>query len=247
MCGPAQQILDVSGELGDLRRQYLLETEQLAEVRGQAQALRTGLQQTETEQAALSCEIAEAGARLTEQATAPFLDIEREYAEVRGRLQELRRQGDEAARTATALRTRSLDAASEIAEAAAEVRQTLQEAAEEAVEYANASALLGAAGDKTAEAVPPPEPDPIHLGVTVAVDSGEILEVVPDSPASRAGVTPGDVIASANGEEVRNGADLRDVVSRLGPGREVVLRIQRSGTSEELRAHLPEAAATPPA
>ncbi len=195
-------------------------------------------------------DIAETGARLTEQANAPYLQIEREYAEARGRLEELRREADEASRTATALRTRSLSAAAEIAEAAAEVRQTLQEAAEDAVEYANASALLGAVSDsiseETAADVSAPVPEPMHLGVTVAVDSGTVLEVSPDSPAARAGVVPGDVVASADGEEVRNGADLRAIVSRLGAGHEVVLRIERSGTLEEVRARLLEAAASSP-
>ena len=236
-----EQSLAVAGELGEARREYLVESEQLAEVRGQTQALRAGLQQTEAELTALSRQIAEVGARLTEQAMTPFLQIERDYAEARGRLEELHREADEASRTAAALRTRSLEAATEIAQAAAEVRQTLEEAAEDAAEYASVSALLGAAEDKTDEGTAAPEP--MQLGVTVAVDSGKVLEVAPDSPAARAGVAPGDVITSADGEPVRNGDDLRTIVSRLSTGREVVLHLERSGKSEEVRANLSQAAA----
>ena len=216
-----------------------MEAERFADVRAQAQALRSGLQQVEGELSALSRETAECGTRLTEQATASFVQIERQYAEARGRLEELRREGDDAARTAAALRTRSLEAATEIAEAAAEVRHTLEEAAVDAVRYANAGALLGAASDNSTEDAAgnaSPDQRPIHLGVTVAVDSGEILEVAPESPAARAGLVAGDVVASANGEDVRNGDDLRAIVSRLSPGHDITLRIQRSGTSEEVRA-----------
>ena len=90
------------------------------------------------------------------------------------------------------------------------------------------------------------EPAPVHeapqLGVTMAVDSGTVLEVAADSPAARAGVTTGDVIASANGEAVHHGEDLRALVSRLHPGSEIVLQLERSGTNMELRAHLSDAA-----
>ena len=58
----------------------------------------------------------------------------------------------------------------------------------------------------------------------MAVDSGTVLEVAADSPAARAGVATGDVIASANGEAVHHGEDLRSIVSRLHPGSEIVLQ-----------------------
>jgi chromosome segregation ATPase len=232
-------------ELEGTRRQCLAEAKRLAEVRGETEALRSGLRQAQEDLAALSHQIAEARTHVAEQVTAPVQQIEREYAEARGRLDELRREANEAARTATALRTRSLEAAAEIAEAASEVRQTLQEAAEEAVEYANVSALLGAESDRTDEEANNDEPtlqEPTQLGVTVAADSGAVLEVTPDSPAARAGVTVGDVVVSANGETVTNGADLRRIISGLGSGREVVLRLERSGQFEEIRARLPETA-----
>jgi hypothetical protein len=41
---------------------------------------------------------------------------------------------------------------------------------------------------------------------------------------------------------VRNGADLREIVARLGAGREVVLSLERGGRSEQVQALMPEAA-----
>jgi S1-C subfamily serine protease len=104
--------------------------------------------------------------------------------------------------------------------------------------------LIGAESAKPGDAAPA---EPLHLGVTVAVDCGAVLDVDLGSPAARAGVTPGDVVLSINGEAVRNGAELRAAVARLGPGREVVLVVERSGQAQEIRALLESPTTAAPA
>ena len=231
-------------ELEQTRQQVLRETERLAELRVQAQAVRTGLQEAEEKVGEFALRLAETEARLTDQLRGPAERIELVYAETMGRLQELRREADEAGRQATALRSRSLEAAAEIAQAAAEVRETLQEAAEGAAQYAAVSALLGAEsgksspgkGDEAGHSTP--SSDHAGLGLTVAVDSAKVLAVDGDSPAARAGVAPGDVITSVNDRTVQNGEDLREIVTHLDPRREIVLRLEREGRTEEAHARL---------
>jgi hypothetical protein len=247
-----QDFAEAKHALESLRRHTHSAALQLAALRHQAEALNQEMDQTRREasqEAVRLCELRQEGQTVREalrEATGDLAELIREMGEARGQLAELRREADGASRTADALRTRSLEAATEIAAAAAAVRQTLEQAAGDAVEYARVSALLGAEGDIATERTVPASPSPvhehIHLGVTMAVDSGTVLEVAPDSPAARAGVTTGDVIASANGEAVRNGEDLRAIVSRLSPGSEVLLHLERSGTRVELRAHLSDAA-----
>jgi PDZ domain-containing protein len=57
----------------------------------------------------------------------------------------------------------------------------------------------------------------------------EITLVVPDSPASEAGLRPGDVIVEAGGQEILTTGDLRRAMERVEPGESVTLTIRRSG------------------
>ena len=61
-------------------------------------------------------------------------------------------------------------------------------------------------------------------------------EVVPDSPASRAGVKEGDVITEVNGHAVRDANDLAFTVSGEGPGAKVTLNLLRDGKPMRLTA-----------
>lgn len=54
-------------------------------------------------------------------------------------------------------------------------------------------------------------------------------EVSPDSPAQRAGIESGDIIALLNGEVVENSTDLRNRVSQISPGTDVQLQLMRDG------------------
>ena len=61
-------------------------------------------------------------------------------------------------------------------------------------------------------------------------------EVVPDSPASRAGIKEGDVITEVNGHTVRDANDLAFTVSGEGPGAKVALNLLRDGKTLHLTA-----------
>ena len=67
-----------------------------------------------------------------------------------------------------------------------------------------------------------------------------VSAVAPGSPAERAGVQPGDVIVSFNGEPVADGNALRNAVAGTQPGTEVTLTVRRDGREEQLRATLAE-------
>ncbi|MEM9305129.1 MAG: Do family serine endopeptidase, partial [Pseudomonadota bacterium] len=65
-----------------------------------------------------------------------------------------------------------------------------------------------------------------------------ISRVTPDSGAERAGIEPFDVIYEADGREVRNFNDLRNIVGLKRPGAEVDLRVIRDGRERSITATL---------
>jgi len=70
------------------------------------------------------------------------------------------------------------------------------------------------------------------------VTSGQVLveEVALDSPAARAGIDPGDIVLSVNGNPVRNNYDLHRYV-QLNLGKEIALIVLHTdSTTEEIRA-----------
>ena len=67
-----------------------------------------------------------------------------------------------------------------------------------------------------------------------AVRGALVNQVQPDSPASRAGLKRGDVIAKIDGVEVRDGNELRNRVAQVAPGTKVALDVVRGGTTQAL-------------
>ena len=73
-----------------------------------------------------------------------------------------------------------------------------------------------------------------YLGISSAGGQGEthgvsVTEVVPDSPAEEAGLQPGDVILSMDGEEMYNISELSAGIKLRTPGETVELELERDG------------------
>jgi serine protease Do len=67
-----------------------------------------------------------------------------------------------------------------------------------------------------------------------AVDGGvQILEVVPDGPAARAGLASGDLVIRIDGNDVAERGDLSRVLERHAPGETVGVTILRDGETED--------------
>jgi membrane-associated protease RseP (regulator of RpoE activity) len=87
----------------------------------------------------------------------------------------------------------------------------------------------------------PLTPD-LKARLSVPVDQGvAVMEVFPETPASRAGLRRGDVVTRADGKEVSDPKDLRDIITHTGPGKGLKLTVQRGKETLEMTALLREA------
>lgn len=68
-----------------------------------------------------------------------------------------------------------------------------------------------------------------------------VAEVVPDSPAARAGLQSGDIITEFDGKPVRNPTDVARAVGLAKPGHQARLTVWRDGGTRTLTARLDEA------
>lgn len=81
-----------------------------------------------------------------------------------------------------------------------------------------------------------------YLGVQGERDAkdAKISRVIPDTPADKAGIRPGDVIVKYNSREVGDFASLQDFVSEGYPGEKVNLEVLRDGKRIRLNVMLAE-------
>ena len=70
------------------------------------------------------------------------------------------------------------------------------------------------------------------------MSSTVIIEVVPDSPAERAGLEVGDIIKAINSQDVENSEEIVEAVTNLQPGDEISITIQRVDESLDITATL---------
>lgn len=93
----------------------------------------------------------------------------------------------------------------------------------------------------TAAAAAPEERARVWLGIFFgnAVDGGvQLLEVVPDGPAAKAGLRAGDLLIRANGKDVAATSDLGRELDRRAPGDPLTLTVLRDGKPREARVVL---------
>ena len=75
----------------------------------------------------------------------------------------------------------------------------------------------------------------LHLPQSEQDDRGALVATVEaDSPASKAGVQPGDVIESVNGHHIGNARELAISISQIPPGNDAKLQIVRNGNDVTL-------------
>ncbi|WP_373741271.1 DegQ family serine endoprotease [Neisseria sp.] len=65
-----------------------------------------------------------------------------------------------------------------------------------------------------------------------------ITKVLPNGPASQAGLQVGDIVRSVNGEEVRTSSDLPVMVGAIAPGKTVELGVWRKGKESKITVKL---------
>jgi len=63
-----------------------------------------------------------------------------------------------------------------------------------------------------------------------------VTKVVPDSPADKSGLKPGDVVIAVNGKRVKEGSDLRNTIGLLRVGQSVALTVLRKNQQLTLNA-----------
>jgi hypothetical protein len=81
------------------------------------------------------------------------------------------------------------------------------------------------------------------LGVTVGPDA-VVVEVLPETPAEKAGLEVGDVVVSVDGQPVKTSAELRTAVDAAETGKDVLLTVNRSLETLEIPVQLSELLAT---
>ena len=71
-----------------------------------------------------------------------------------------------------------------------------------------------------------------------AANGALISQVTPGGPADKAGLQPGDIVQSVNGENVKASSDLPVLVGMMPPGTQLTLGIWRNGKREEVQVTL---------
>ena len=71
-----------------------------------------------------------------------------------------------------------------------------------------------------------------------AANGALISQVTPGGPADKAGLQPGDIVQSVNGENVKASSDLPMLVGMMPPGTQLTLGIWRNGKREEVQVTL---------
>jgi len=79
------------------------------------------------------------------------------------------------------------------------------------------------------------------IGIGVSQDKGnsnqkflKVIDVIPDSPAMKAGIKPGDIIADVNGKKIINEYDLKNAILKTPVGDKITIGIFRGGQNNQI-------------
>jgi putative serine protease PepD len=87
--------------------------------------------------------------------------------------------------------------------------------------------------------------DHAYLGVSLPDDgAATINEVVPGSPASRAGLRSGDEVTAVDGKAIKSGDELREAIDARRPDDKITLTIKRNGEERTVQVTLGQRPAT---
>jgi uncharacterized iron-regulated protein len=91
----------------------------------------------------------------------------------------------------------------------------------------------------------PPEKKKPRIGVTLKMQEAPqglaIERVIPESPAEKAGLLPGDQFIAVEGKEIRGVKDIHAALDEKGWGKEITFTILRDGIRKEITVKLPPA------
>ena len=89
----------------------------------------------------------------------------------------------------------------------------------------------------------PPEKKRPRIGVMLRVNDDPqgiwIDRVLPESPAEKAGILPGDAFVSVEGKEINEVKDIHHALDEKGWGKEITFTILREGVKKEITVTLP--------
>jgi predicted metalloprotease with PDZ domain len=89
----------------------------------------------------------------------------------------------------------------------------------------------------------PPEKKKPRIGVMLRDREGLkglwIERVIPESPAEKAGLLPGDQFIAVEGKEITKVKEIHDALSEKGWGKEITFTIMRDGLKKEVKVTLP--------
>ncbi len=67
-----------------------------------------------------------------------------------------------------------------------------------------------------------------------------VVEIVPDSPAEKAGISENDIVVEIDGEKLTEKNGLSEIISKKKVGTEIVIKVYKNGETVDLRAVLEE-------
>jgi S1-C subfamily serine protease len=95
--------------------------------------------------------------------------------------------------------------------------------------------------DATAQAAPRVAPGPVGKPQAPAAPGVRILNIVPDSPAEKAGVKPHDVVVAVNDHRIVTYDQMVSMMKQISPDNEVSLKVKRGDEIKLLKAKLTSA------